>query len=128
VRARVRQKAEILSADALAAEPTEADLQAYLEAHRQGFDVPGRVSFERVYLDPARHREALEVVSARARTALAGGRAPDTVGDRTMLPATMTQVMPTEIRARFGEAFERQLASIREAGWQGPLTTPFGAH
>ena len=84
VRARVRQKAEMLSTDALAAEPTEADLQAYLEAHRQDFDVPGRVSFDQVYVDPARHPEPLDVVSARALAALADGRAPDTVGDRTI--------------------------------------------
>jgi len=128
VRARVRQKADILSSDALAAEPTDADLQAYLDAHQQDFDIPGRISFEQVYFDPAKHTDSLETVSTRARAALAGGRTPEAVGDRTMLPQSMTQVMLTEVRARFGEAFEQQLTQIDKEGWQGPLTTPFGAH
>ena len=128
VRARVRQKADILSGDALAAEPTEAQLQAYLEAHQQEFDIPGRVSFEQIYFDPTKHTDSLETVSVRASAALAVGRVPEAVGDRTMLPQRMTQVMLTEVRARFGEAFEQQLTQIDQEGWHGPLTTPFGAH
>ena len=128
VRARVRQKADILSSDALAAEPTDAELQAYLEAHQQDFDIPGRISFEQVYVDPTKHTDSLETVSTRARAALALGRAPEAVGDRTMLPLSMTQVMPTEVRARFGEAFEQQLAQVDLNRWHGPVSTPFGVH
>ena len=128
VRARVRQKADILNSDALAVEPTDAELQAYLDANRQQFDIPGRVSFEQVYFDPARHSESLVIVSARARAALAGGQAAESVGDRTMLPQRMTEVLPTEIQARFGDAFERQLAQVEPNTWHGPVTTPFGAH
>jgi hypothetical protein len=128
VRARVRQKADILSSDALAAEPTDAELQAYLEAHQPDFDISGRISFEQVYFDPTKHTDSLETVSTRARAALAVGTDPEAVGDRTMLPRSMTQVMLTEVRARFGEAFEQQLTQIDKEGWQGPFTTPFGAH
>ena len=128
VRARVRQKADILSADALAAEPTDAELQAYLEANQQQFDIPGRISFEQVYFDPAKHAESLDTVNARARAALADGRGADLVGDRTMLPQRMTEVMPSEIRARFGDAFERQLTQVELNRWHGPIATPYGAH
>lgn len=128
VRARVRQKADILSSDALEAEPTDADLQSYLEAHQQDFDIPGRISFEQVYFDPTKHTDSLETVSTHARAALALGRAPEAVGDRTMLPPSMTQVMPTEVRARFGEAFEQQLAQVDPNRWHGPVSTPFGVH
>ena len=128
VRARVRQKADILSADALAAEPTDAELQAYLEANQQQFDIPGRISFEQVYFDPAKHAESLDAVNARARAALADGRGADLVGDRTMLPQRMTEVMPGEIQARFGDAFERQLTQVELNRWHGPIATPYGAH
>jgi PPIC-type PPIASE domain len=128
VRNRVRQKADILSGDAFSAEPTDADLQAYLDAHQRHFDIPGRVSFEQVYFDPARHREPIGEIAANALEGLADGESPQTLGDRTMLPSTMTRVMPTEILARFGEAFEQQLAQITDDHWHGPLVTTYGAH
>jgi hypothetical protein len=128
VRNRVRQKADILSEDALSAEPSDADLQAYLEAHQRELDIPGRISFEQVYFDPAAHREPSDARSAAALRALARGASPRRVGDRTMLPATMTRVLPTEIRARFGSGFEQQLAKITDGRWHGPIVTPYGAH
>jgi PPIC-type PPIASE domain len=128
VRNRVRQKADILSGDAFSAEPTDADLEAYLEAHQRDFDIPGRVSFEQVYVDPARHREPLGEIAAGALKGLAHGALPQTLGDRTMLPSTMTRVLPTEILARFGEDFERQLGQIADNQWHGPVVTTYGAH
>ena len=128
VRNRVRQKADILSGDAFSAEPTDADLQTYLDAHQREFDIPGRVSFEQVYFNPTRHRKPLGETAAGALERLQRGASPRTVGDRTMLPATMTRVMPTEVLARFGEAFEQQLAQITDDHWHGPAVTTYGAH
>jgi hypothetical protein len=128
VRNRVRQKAGILSEYALSADPTDADLQAYLEAHQREFDIPGRVSFEQVYFDPAAHREPAGEWTAAALAALSRGASPRTVGDRTMLPSAMTLVLPTEIRARFGDGFEQQLAQIVDDRWHGPVMTTYGAH
>lgn len=128
VRGRIRQKMEILSTDALSVEPTDGELQAYLDAHREEFDIPGRLSFEQVYIDPAKHREPLDSVLTRVRGQLSRGRSPDVVGDRTMLPHSMVQVMPTEVSTRFGEAFETQLGHVGQGGWHGPLATPFGVH
>ena len=47
VRNRVKQKMEVLSEDALLAEPSEADLQKYLDEHREVFATPAALSFER---------------------------------------------------------------------------------
>jgi PPIC-type PPIASE domain len=128
VRSRVRQKADILTSDALGAEPTERDLQVYLEQHRSEFDIPARVSFEQVYFDPAKHRDDLAPAVAAARAALAAGARVDLVGDRTLLPATMAEALPEDIRAAFGEEFRKQLTGIDADGWQGPLATTFGVH
>jgi hypothetical protein len=128
VRNRVRQKADFLSTDALTVEPTDAQLQAYLDAHRQEFDIPGRVSFDQVYFDPARHRHPVEAVAAAGLKALTGGAAQPSVGDRTLLPATVTRAMPTEIKVQFGAAFEKQLAGVPTGGWHGPLASAYGAH
>ncbi len=128
VRNRVRQKADILSSDALAVEPTDADLEAYLKAHRSEFDIPGRVSFEQIYFDPARHAEPIDAVVARAQRALAGGLDASAVGDRTLLPATIARALPSDVTAQFGEGFAKQLADLNGKAWQGPVTTPFGVH
>ena len=128
VRNRVRQKADILSGDALGAEPTERDLQIYLQAHQADFDIPGRISFEQVYFDPSKHHQDLAAVIASARHALADGRRATTLGDRTLLPATMARALPVDIKTAFGDAFETQLATLHGDEWQGPISSSYGAH
>ena len=129
VRNRIRQKAELLSEDALTTEPSDRDLEAYLAAHQAEFDIPGRVSFQQIYIDPARHRvDDLTTIVTSIRQALTLGRQPGTLGDRTLLPATMTEALPHEVEAAFGNDFTGQLAAIDGEVWQGPLTTSYGLH
>ena len=129
VRNRIRQKADLLSDDALTSEPSDRDLEAYLAAHQAEFDIPARVSFQQIYIDPGRHRgDDLTMVVTSVRQALTLGRQPGTLGDRTLLPATMTEALPHDVEAAFGNDFARQLAAIDGDGWQGPLTTSYGLH
>ena len=129
VRNRIRQKAELLSDDALTSVPSDRDLEAYLAEHQGEFDLPARVSFQQVYIDPGRHRgEDPTVVVNGVREALKLGRQPGTLGDRTLLPATMTEAPLHDVEAAFGNDFARQLAALDGDGWQGPLTTSYGLH
>ena len=129
VRNRIRQKADLLSEDALTSEPSDRDLEAYLAAHQAEFDIPGRVSFQQIYIDPGRHRgDDLTTIVTSIRQALTLGRQPGTLGDRTLLPATMTEALPHEVEAAFGNDFTGQLAAIDGEVWQGPLTTSYGLH
>ena len=129
VRNRIRQKADLLSEDALSREPSDDDLNAYLAANQAEFDIPARVSFEQIYIDPDRHRgEDPAAVVARIREALALNRPPGTLGDRTLLPATMTEALPNDVEVVFGNAFAKQLATIAGDGWAGPFTTSYGLH
>jgi len=127
VRNRILQKAEILRGDALSVEPSEADLQAYLDAHRKEFDIPARVSFEQIYFDPSKHGDNVDAVMARARRSLDSGVGAD-AGDRTLLPSTMSRVSPGDISAQFGEVFAQAVAEIRDAAWHGPFMTTYGVH
>jgi hypothetical protein len=129
VRNRIQQKADLLSEDALTSEPRDRDLEAYLAAHQAEFDIPGRVSFQQIYIDPGRHRgEDLTPIVISIRQALTLGKQPGTLGDRTLLPATMTEALPNEVEAAFGNDFTRQLAAIDGEVWRGPLTTSYGLH
>jgi hypothetical protein len=129
VRNRIRQKAELLSEDALARVPTDRDLEAYLAEHQAEFDLPARVSFQQIYIDPGRHQaDHLTMVVTSVRQALALGRQPGTLGDRTLLPATMTEALPRDVESAFGNDFAKQLAALDGDGWQGPLMTSYGLH
>jgi hypothetical protein len=129
VRNRIRQKAELLSQDALASVPSDRELEAYLAEHRAEFDLPARVSFQQIYIDPGRHRDDdLTMVVTSVRRALTLGRQPGTLGNRTLLPATMTEVLPQDVEAAFGNDFAKQLAALDGDGWQGPLMTSYGLH
>ena len=129
VRNRIRQKTDLLSEDALSREPSDDDLKAYLAANQAEFDIPARVSFEQIYIDPDRHRgEDPAAVVAKIREALTLSHLPGTLGDRTLLPATMTEVLPVDIEVVFGNEFAKQLAAIVGDGWAGPFRTSYGLH
>ena len=129
VRNRIRQKADLLSDDALTPLPTDGDLEAYLAAHRTEFDIPARVSFQQVYIDPGRHQDGdLNTVVDSLRRTLTRKSQPGTLGDRTLLPATLTDALPRDVEAAFGPDFARQLAATRSDAWQGPLTSTYGLH
>ena len=129
VRNRIRQKAELLSEDALTSVPGDRDLEAYLAEHQAEFDLPARVSFQQIYIDPGRHRgENLTMVVTSVRKALTLGRQPGTLGDRTLLPTAMKEAVPHDVEAAFGHDFARQLAALDGDGWQGPLTSSYGLH
>lgn len=129
VRNRIRQKAELLSEDALTPLPSDDDLEAYLAAHRTEFDIPARLSFQQIYIDPGKPRNGeLKKVVANLRRELTPSARPAALGDRTLLPATMTDALPRDVEAAFGQDFARQLTAIDDDGWQGPLKSSYGLH
>ena len=128
VRNRVKQKVEILSEDALSVEPTDAQLQKYLDDHREAFEIPAAVSLEQAYFDPDRHGDRLDVNMRAALDRLrAGGRAAD-AGDRTQLPARLDRVLPPDLARSFGEEFARSVRDLPVGQWSGTVRSSFGHH
>jgi hypothetical protein len=128
IRNRVKQKVEVLSEDALTAEPTEADLAQYLAAHPEQFAIPGAMTFEQIYFNPATRGAAIDRDLAAALAALRSGHASAGLGDRTMLAPRMDKALPTDIAGRFGEEFARGLSRQPAGQWQGPLRSTYGMH
>ena len=128
VRNRVKQKMEVLGEDAMAAEPSEADLQKYLDEHREVFAIPAALSFEQVYFDPDRHGDQLERDVRQSLAALRAGRDAVTFGDRTLLPPRMERALPPDIKGVFGDAFEKAVRDMPPGTWSGPMRSSFGYH
>jgi hypothetical protein len=126
IRNRVKLRTEFMAEDTLSVEPTDADLAAYLAAHRAEFEIPGVVTFDQVYFDPGRRGDGLDRSVAAVRDALRRGQ--PAAGDRTMLAPRMTDATPAEVTAAFGDAFSTALAAVPVGTWEGPVPSSFGVH
>jgi hypothetical protein len=126
VKRRVRQKLDVMFEESVAQQAaTDADLQAYLDAHPAAFHLPAVVSFDQLYFGAdADASQRLD----QARAALARGADPATLGQATLLPAHQ-DAMPLDLIARdFGERFAAQLATAPVGQWSGPVASGFGTH
>jgi len=132
VRRRLRQKLEFVSDDVAAqTEPTDADLNAYLQAYPESFRVEPRLTFSQVYLDPAKHGENLtrDTAQVLAQLKQAGGKADSSpLGDSFLLEHTFQAEPTSEIAKQFGEQFAAALAGLPPGQWQGPIESGYGVH
>jgi hypothetical protein len=132
IRRRLRQKLEFVSEDIAAqAEPTDADLDAYLCAHPEAFRVERRFTFRQVYLDPAKHGDNLGHASEKmlAQLQRAGGDLDSSaLGDSLLLEHMFKSVPAGEIAKQFGEEFATKLGELSLGRWQGPIESGYGVH
>ena len=126
VRRRVGQKLEFILESATPPAPTDAELQAWLDAHPRDYQIEPTYSLRQVYFDPERHGDRLDAHIAAARRALASGKA--FTGDTTMLPLTMEGATAMEVVRVFGNEFGERLKVMSVGGWQGPVRSSFGLH
>jgi hypothetical protein len=118
IRRRLRQKLEFLVEDAAEAlPPTEAELQAWLEAHPDIYRRDPQVAFRQVFLSPDRRGDAVE-----------SDADIEDLGDSIMLPAEF-ELAPLTVASRmFGSGFAARLAEIEPGRWTGPITSGYGLH
>ena len=128
IRRRMRQKIEFLLQDGISRTvPPERELRAFFEKDSARYANPDRVSFRQVYLgDGNTTGEQADILLAQ----LNGGDPQETknLGERTMLPETMTSAAASEIDATFGRGFGEQLLNLPTGNWSGPIRSGFGAH
>jgi len=129
VRRRVLQKVDVISEESLAhAAPSEAELQAYLDAHAARYARPAAIGFDQVMFDPLRHGKQTDSRLAAALARLQAGAAPDTLGDSSLLP-TSAAAMAADLVARdYGDAFAKAVLALPVGGWQGPVRSGYGLH
>lgn len=132
IRRRLRQKMEFVSDDiADAAEPTDAELEAYLQMHAKAFAVGEQLTFHQIFLNPEKHGEKLadDAVLLLAQLNQSHGN-PDlsTLGDPFMLENEFVGEPVSEVAKQFGDAFAAKLEEFPLGQWQGPVQSGFGAH
>jgi parvulin-like peptidyl-prolyl cis-trans isomerase-like protein len=129
---RLRQKMEFVTDDVVArAQPTDEELNAYLQAHPDPFRVQRQCTFSQVYLNPEKHGENLARDTAQLLAQLnqAGGKADvSALGDSFLLEHTFAAAPGSEIAKQFGEKFAAQLDELAPGQWQGPVESGYGVH
>jgi hypothetical protein len=132
IRRRLRQKMEFVSDDVAAqAQPTEAELSAYLEAHPDSVRVDQRFTFRQLYLNPAKHGKNLARDTAQLLAHLkeAGGNTDiSALGDSILLDNHYEALPAGEVAKLFGDKFATALGGLPPSQWQGPVESGYGTH
>jgi hypothetical protein len=132
VRRRLRQKLEFLSDDnASRTEPTDAELQTFLQQHAPLFRSEPTFSFRQIYLNPQLHRTNLVQDEARilAKLQQAGPNVNlDSYSDPFLLAQDFSGATLGAIKQTFGDQFAVALAALPSGKWNGPVTSGYGTH
>jgi hypothetical protein len=132
IRRRLRQKFEFIGdegADAVA--PTDAQLQAWLDAHADAYRREPRVAFRQVNLSPDRRPGTLEADARRLLDQLTRA-GPDAkiegLGDSRLLPAEVALQPRSAVAREFGEPFVDEVLKAAPGAWTGPIRSGYGLH
>ncbi len=132
IRRRLQQKMEFVSDDIAAqAVPTDAELNAYLQAHPDQFRTEPRVSFRQLYLNPEKHGASLARHTAQLLDQLnqAGGKADiAAVSDSLMVDHEFKALPAGELVKLFGDQFATAVEALPPGRWQGPVESAYGVH
>lgn len=129
VRRRLVQKMELVGDGAAPLpEPSEAELQAWLDAHADRFREPPRTSFEHVFLSRDRRGESLADDARKLAAELRSGTEPSRAGDPFVQGRAFSRRSEQEIASVFGASFAASLASLPQGTWSDPIRSSFGEH
>jgi len=129
IRRRLRSKMEFLATDQLeSARPEERVLEAWLQAHPGLYVQDPKISFQQVYLGPARDASRDGEAAASALARLKAGSPPASVAVPLSLPRDLTLTSRTEIDRQFGGSFSDALLKAPAGQWTGPVSSGFGVH
>jgi len=119
----------LLQEPAFAVEPSDAELQAYLDANPARFAAPARVRLPHVFL--GRQRGAALAADARDLLHRLGpadvSRAAE-LGDPFPLPVDLSSAAAQDLARHFGAELAAAAVTLAPGSWHGPLPSPYGLH
>ena len=128
----VRKITMLGTAQAQAAEPTDAELKAYFELRTERYRIPASFNLIQVYLNPDRHGENIGIDAAEVLTTLRKEDPPpeelSELGDMLMLPNVSKDMSAPRIASTFGRGFRDAVMSLAVGQWEGPVESGFGLH
>ena len=126
IRRRLSQKLEFLSSDIVdVVEPTQKELQVYLDNNSKRFMLPGKMSFLQIYIDVNKHNKSY---IKELYLELKKGTSYKKLGDDFLLSKEFQNVTKHDISKIFGRAFSQELFSLHVDSWQGPIVSGYGLH
>ena len=132
IRRHLRQKMEFLSEDIAAqVDPTEEELQAYLDANPDAFRTNTQLSFRQIYFNRDSRGESAKSDALDLLAKLDGsetGAELAELGDSLPLPQAMEQFSERDIASQFGTVFVQGLLAQELGRWVGPVYSGFGLH
>jgi peptidyl-prolyl cis-trans isomerase C len=133
IRRRLAQKLEFLARDLVnLTPPTDDELLAYYDLHKDSYQQPPLYTFTQVYLDPDKRGDAtLDDAEAIKAELIARGNAiqdAGALGDDFMLQSDYPEKDLIEIQKRFGSGFAQSLAALAPGQWHGPVLSGYGTH
>jgi hypothetical protein len=125
IRRRIRQKMEFVADLVADAEPTDAELKAFVADHPAWFRAEPRFSFSQVYFQAGSDGAELE----RLLQALNAGTADASeAGSPFMAGFDFRDVRRSEVAQTFGESFAVWIEGSGSSRWEGPVPSAYGAH
>jgi peptidyl-prolyl cis-trans isomerase C len=132
VRRRLAQKVEFISADlASQVEPSDNDLQSYLNEHTEKFAVPARISFQQIYLNADQRGNNVEQDAKRLLDELARPQVSVDImaaGDPFMFGQQHEQLTEHGVARLFGQQFAEKIFEVPVGDWHGPVISGYGLH
>lgn len=132
IRRRLRQKLELLAEDVVDLdEPTEQELQAFLERNQDVYEAEARYNLRQVYFSPDRRGDEAVRDAEQALVLLSSGDLaldPALVGDPLPLPHRLDDEAEGALARQFGRAFAKGLEGLPLGEWSGPVESGFGLH
>jgi hypothetical protein len=132
IRRRLRQKLEFLAEDFVATEePTEEELQTYLEQHAERFRIGSAFSFTHIYLSADRRGDDVGRDAERLKRELINNPAlieDHSIGDPFPLSHDFALMSENQVANLFGKTFATQLLTLEPNTWTGPVESGYGMH
>jgi hypothetical protein len=130
VRRRLIEKMAFLTQD-LAGEPsapTEAELEAFVDAQPERFAVPARVTFEHLFFSVARRGERTHAAALAALAELRAGRGAAVVNDPGPFATRYELARHRHVADLFGGEIAQAIFTLAPGEWHGPFRSNDGEH
>ncbi len=130
VRRQLAQKMRFLLSDAtLLPEPTDSQLQVWLDQHQEQYGHSGTVSFQHVFLSRGRHGSNLHTEAEKMAAQLK--KNPERysgMGDSFLIGQVVDDATPVRMRNEFGPEFAAAMEKLPDGEWSGPVVSGLGLH